>query len=392
MTRPSNPLTTFRTAVPFYRDVRVLTLLAQVVFVVAVAIVGGYLYANLASAMQRRGLIAGFDFLGNESGFEIGETLIPYKPSDSYGQAFLAGILNTLFVSVIGIVLATILGVTVGIARLSPNWLLSRFAAVYIEIIRNTPLLVQLFFIYFAVFVKFPAISDSIVFPGPIYANQRGIFFPKPLPFDSFSTWAIFLAGGVMVALALGVASTRVQSRVPLGWLALGALVALPAVGLLFTPAPITFEIPVRERFNFKGGINISPEFGAILTGLVIYTAGFIAEVVRSGIQAVKRGQVEAAYALGLRGGQVLRLVIFPQALRVMVPPMTSQYLNLAKNSSLAIAIGFPDLFSVTATIANQTGQPVPVITLVMAAYLAMSLFTSLLMNIYNRYVQILER
>ncbi|MBI3915063.1 MAG: ABC transporter permease subunit [Chloroflexi bacterium] len=393
MTPPqSSASVSARTSVPFWRDVRVLTILAQIIFVVAVAVAGGYLYANLASAMQRRGLVAGFDFINNESGFEIGETLIPYQPTDTYGRAFLAGFLNTLWVSIVGIILTTILGVSVGIARLSPNFLLSRLAAGFIEIIRNTPLLVQLFFIYFGVFVRFPSVAESLQFPGPSFGNQRGLFFPKPIPLESFPAWAIFVVAGIFIALALWIASGRGQSKLPLGWLGFAALIAFPIIGSLLLPAPFEFEIPVRERFNFKGGLHISPEFGALLTGLVIYTAGFIAEVVRSGIQAVKRGQVEAAYALGLRGGQVLRLVIFPQALRVMLPPMTSQYLNLAKNSSLAIAIGFPDLFSVTATIANQTGQPVPVILLVMVTYLAISLFTSLLMNIYNRYVQILEK
>jgi len=390
MTRLSTP--SRQATVPFWRDVRVLAVLAQIAFVVLVAIAGGYLYANLASAMQRRGLVAGFDFLGNEAGFEIGETLIPYQPSDTYGRAFFAGFLNTLWVSAIGIVLATMLGVTIGVARLSPNWLVSRLAAVYIEIIRNTPLLVQLFFIYFGIFIRLPSISDSMQFPGPAYANQRGFFFPKPIPLDSASTWAIFVIAGIAIAIAVSYASSRVPTKLPLGWLTIAALIGLPALGWVLLPTPFDWEIPVRRGFNFQGGIHLSPEFGAVLTGLVIYTAGFIAEVVRAGIQSVKRGQIEAAYAVGLRGSQVLRLIVFPQALRVMVPPMTSQYLNLAKNSSLAIAIGFPDLFSVTATIANQTGQPVPVIMLTMTTYLAISLFTSLLMNIYNRYVQILEK
>jgi general L-amino acid transport system permease protein len=296
-----------------------------------------------------------------------------------------------LFVSVVGIILSTILGVAVGVARLSTNWLISQIAGAYIELIRNTPLLVQLFFIYFGVFVTLPSIGQSLEFPGSIYANQRGVFVPRPVPTETFAIWVWFIVGAILLAFALNYFSARAP-KLRLNWLALVALIGLPALGWLIAGNPVSFDLPVRERFNFRGGVGLSPEFSALLAGLVLYTAGFIAEVVRAGILAVRRGQIEAAYSLGFNGGQVLRMIIFPQALRVIVPPLTSQYLNLAKNSSLAIAIGFPDLFSVATTSANQTGQPVPVYLLVMATYLAMSLFTSLLMNLYNRRVQILEK
>ncbi len=381
-------------AVPFWRDVRVLTLITQVLFVLILAIVAGFLYSNINTAMRQRGLVAGLDFLGNESGFEIGEGLIPYKPSDTYGRAFAVGVLNTLMVSVVGIFLATILGFVVGIARLSVNWLINRLAAVYIEIIRNTPLLVQLVFIYFGVFVKLPPVRESIELPGSIFASQRGLVVPRPIPSGTFAPWLLVLGVGIVAAVVLWIVISR-RTRNPLvAWLsALAACVAIPAVGWFLAGAsPLGLEFPERTRFNFSGGVTLSPEFSALLTGLVLYTAGFIAEVVRGGIQSVRPGQIEAAHALGLSPSQILQLVIFPQAMRVIVPPLTSQYLNLAKNSSLAIAIGFPDLFAVGATIANQTGQPVPVIMLIMSIYLAMSLFTSLLMNIYNKSVQILER
>jgi general L-amino acid transport system permease protein len=385
-----------RTAVPFWRDVRVLTILGQVVFVLVLAAVAGFLYANLSSAMRRRGLVADLGFLRLESGFEIGESLISYRPADTYARAFAVGLLNTLLVSGVGIALATILGVVAGIARLSTNWLVSRIAAIYIEVIRNTPLLVQLVFIYFGAFVKLPPVRESLKFPGSIFANQRGVFLPRPVPLPSFSSWLLFVAGGMVVVVVLWVIlSRRLTARLPfsLAWIAIPVLLLIPALGwIIVGESPIGLDLPILERFNFRGGLVLSPEFSAILTGLVIYTAAFIAEVVRGGIQAVTPGQIEAARALGLSEMQILRLIVIPQALRVIVPPLTSQYLNLAKNSSLAIAIGFPDLFSVSSTIANQTGQPVPVILLVMATYLAMSLFTSLIMNIYNRYVQILEK
>jgi len=382
------------TAVPFWRDVRVLTFLSQVVFVLILAMTAAFLYSNLSSAMRQRGLVANLDFLNRESGFEIGEGLIPYRPSDTYGHAFAVGLLNTLLVSAIGIVLATILGVITGVARLSTNWLLNRIAAVYIEIIRNTPLLVQLVFIYFGVFVKLPPVRETLNLGDAFFANQRGVFMPRPEPTASFSTWLGFVAVGLIAAIVVERTLTiRARQAIASILSALAVFALIGALGwLLVGAAPITFDLPVPGRFNFTGGLALSPEFSALLTGLVIYTAAFIAEVVRGGIQAVKKGQIEAARAVGLGEAQILRLVIFPQAMRVIVPPLTSQYLNLAKNSSLAIAMGFPDLFSVSSTIANQTGQPVPVIVLVMVTYLAMSLFTSLLMNIYNRSVQILER
>lgn len=383
------------TAVPFWRDVRVLAVLSQIAFVLVLAAFAGFLFANLSTAMRQRGLVAGFDYLRNESGFEIGEGLIPYRPTDTYGRAYIVGLLNTLSVSVIGIILSTILGVIVGVARLSTNWLINKLAAIYIEIIRNTPLLVQLVFIYFGVFFQLPPVNQTLELPGGIFANQRGLFVPRPIVSPTFLPWLALMAAGIVAAVVIWKLVTRVFKSSTLGtWLAtIVVLILVPTLGwMLLGAPPLTFEVPIRERFNFRGGLTLTPEFSALLTGLVIYTAGFIAEVVRGGIQAVGRGQIEAANAIGLSPMQILRLVIFPQAMRVIVPPLTSQYLNLAKNSSLAIAIGFPDMFAVNQTIANQTGQPVPAIALMMGTYLLMSLFTSLIMNIYNRSVQILER
>ena len=381
--------------VPPWRDVRVLRLAAQAVAVLAVAALAAFMITNFMSATAERGLGFGFGFLGRSAGFDISESPIPYSPTDTYARAFLVGLLNTLIVSVLGIILSTILGVIVGVARLSPNWLVRRIASWYVEIIRNTPLLVQLFILYFAVFLALPAVAQAISLPGSIFVSQRGVFVPSPQVTSGFLAWLAFVAVGVVVlVVARRTARNREDAGRPirglraLGWL---ALLAIAALGWVLT-APVAFDVPVRERFNFTGGMGLSPEFAALLVGLVLYTAAFIGEVVRGGIQAVRTGQVEAARALGLSEGETLRLIIFPQALRIIVPPLTSQYLNLTKNSSLAIAIGYPDLFKVGQTMANQTGQPVPVIVLVMGTYLAISLFTSFLMNLYNRRVQVLER
>lgn len=385
-----------RTAVPFWRDVRVLEALSQVAFVLLVVVAGSFLLGNLSTAMRQRGLASGFDFVNLQSGFEIGEGLISYRPSDTYGRAIAVGLLNTLLVSVLGIVLSTVLGVVVGVARISSNWLVSRMAAVYVEIIRNTPLLVQLIFIYFGVFLSLPQVADSVELWGIGFASRRGLFLPRPVPSATFEWWLAVIGLGVAAALIAWLVLSRRPGTQRTYWPAgIGLVVLLVAVAggwFLVGAAPLTWEIPEKGRFNFTGGIPMSPEFSAVLFGLVLYTAGFIAEVVRGGIQAVRFGQVEAARALGLDELRILQLVIFPQAMRVIVPPLTSQYLNLAKNSSLAIAIGFPDIFSVGTTVANQTGQPVPVIVLIMATYLVISLITSLLMNLYNRRVQVLEK
>lgn len=385
------------TRVPPWRDVRVLRIAAQVIVVLVVALGMALLAGNLTSTMAERGLSFGFGFLDRRAGFEIGESPVPYSANDTYGQAYLVGLLNTLFIGVVGIVLATVLGTLVGIARLSHNWLVNRVAGAYVEVMRNTPLLVQLFFIYFAVLLQLPPVRETIALPGSVYLNQRGLFVPGPQPSPSFGPWLVLVLIGVAIAIgarvvrarrdAAGLAGHRLGS---VGLLALGLIVV--AGWLLVSEPPVTFEVPERGRFNFTGGMSLSTSFTAILVGLVIYTAAFIGEVVRGGIQAVRRGQVEAARAIGLTEGETLRLIIFPQALRIIVPPLTSQYLNLVKNSSLAIAVGYPDLFKVGVTMSNQTGQPVPVVALIMGTYLAISLATSVLMNVYNRRVQVLER
>lgn len=385
-----------RSAVPFWRSERVLRIAAQALFVLVVALVAGFLYSNLIHALQRRGLSAGFGFLSLEAGFRIGETPIPYDPGDSYGRAFLVGVVNTLRVTGAGILLATILGVIAGVARLSPNWLIRQIAAVYVELIRNTPLLVQLVFWYYAVIFKMPLIQESVQVGGIIYISQRGVAFPWPRPTPTFYPWLGILLLGTAVAWIIKQVRQRYQDstgRAGYAWgLAIGIWILFALAGWGILGNPLRWDQPRIVGLAYEGGVVLTPEFTALLVGLVVYTGAFIAEVVRGGILSVRKGQIEAARALGLREGQILRLIIFPQALRVIIPPLTSQYLNLAKNSSLAIAIGFPDLFSIGKTIFNQTGRPVPAVALVMSSYLAMSLFTSLLMNLYNRRVRFLEK
>jgi len=382
-------------AAPPWRDVRVLRVAAQIVVILLVGAAVAFMTRNLMTAMNERGLGFGFSFLTRSAGFDISESPIPYTPADTYATAFLVGLLNTLFVSFVGIILATILGIVVGVARISPNWLVRRIASAYVELMRNTPLLVQLFIIYFAVFIQLPSVAQTLAFPGSIFLNQRGLFLPGPQTTAGSPLWLVVVVlavAGIAGAHVLAGRREDVGRPIPrlrtVGWLAAIAVVVLGWVVI----GPVAFDLPVRQQFNFEGGLALSPEFTALLTGLVLYTAAFIGEVVRGGIQAVRKGQLEAARALGLSEGDTLRLIVFPQALRIIVPPLTSQYLNLTKNSSLAIAIGYPDLFKVGQTMANQTGQPVPVIILVMGTYLAISLATSLLMNLYNRRVQVLER
>jgi len=395
--QPMQPTHTAQRSVPFWRDDRVLTWAAQVVSAIAGVAFVVFFISNVLQAAKLRGLDLGFSFIRDAGGFALGESVIEYDPSMSFGRAYVVGLLNTLKVAVVGTVLATILGVIVALARLSTNWLVNKLASTFIEIIRNVPLLVQLFFWYFGVFQQLPPVKQSIELPGPTYLSQRGLYMPAPTPTATFRPWAFtVIAAVVLAALAYYLLRRRQvltgRPSYPV-WTAALLFVLIPAIGWLAVGAsPLQIDIPVLERFNFAGGLRLTTEFAALLTGLVVYTSAFIAEVVRAGVLAVPRGQVEAAKAVGLTYGQTLRLVVFPQALRVIIPPLISQYLNLTKNSSLAIAIGYPDLFFVGRTIINQAGRAVPVFVLVMGTYLIFSLLTSSVMNVYNRRVKLVER
>jgi general L-amino acid transport system permease protein len=384
---------------PFWRDIRFLKILAQVIFVIVLALVAGYLYANVTANLARQGMTMGYGFIKNPASFGIGESFISYEPSNTYARALLVGLVNTLVISALGIVLTTIVGILAGVARLSSNWLISRFAASYVGVIRNTPLLIQLMFWYFGVILQLPGVRQAIPLPGPIYLTQRGIYMVWVEATPTFSAWRVFLLVAFISIIIVWFVLRSAQKRasVPLSpWWNLAYLL-VPAlilwVGAILQPEPpLRPYIPELTGLNFRGGIRLTPEFAALLFGLVVYTGAFIAEIVRAGIQAVSRGQVEAARSLGFTNTQALRLIVFPQALRIMIPPVTSQYLNLAKNSSLAIAIGYPDLFSVAGTVFNQTGAALEIIAIMMLSYLSISLFTSLLMNIYNRRIQLVER
>ena len=337
--------------------------------------------------------------MNNPASFGIGESFIPYEPSNTYARALVVGLVNTLVVSALGIVLTTIVGVLAGVARLSSNWLINRFAAAYVGVIRNTPLLLQLMFWYFGVILQLPGVRQAVALPGPVFLTQRGIYMVWAEGTSTFPAWRIFIILALISIFLIWVALRSAQKRasIPLSpWWNLAYLlipVLVVWIGFMIpSEPPLRSTVPELTGLNFKGGLRLTPEFAALLFGLVIYTGAFIAEIVRAGILAVSRGQVEAARSLGLSTGQTLRLVVFPQALRIMIPPVTSQYLNLAKNSSLAIAIGFPDLFSIAGTVFNQTGAAIEIITIMMLSYLSISLFTSILMNIYNKRIQLVER
>ena len=382
--------------IPLWRDVRVLQGAVQVISAIIVVSFVVFFIDNVLDAADRRGLALGFGFLQEEAGFPIAESVIAYDEADSFLYAFIVGILNTLKVALVGIVLATVLGVIVGVTRLSSNCLVSKIAGTYIELFRNVPLLIQLFFWYFAVFQTLPLVQESIQWPGPVYFNNRGIFMVWAKSTATTQAWLFFVLGGVLLATLLRVVLVRVRVRTgrpthPILVPAMALIVALALGWALVGESPLVPDVPTLQRFNFQGGLQLTPEFAALLVGLVTYTASFISEIVRAGILSVQRGQVESAHALGLSNLQTLRLVIFPQALRVIIPPLISQYLNLTKNSSLAIAIGYPDLFSVGRIMINQAGRAVPVFLMIMAAYLAMSLTYAVIGNIYNRRARLVE-
>ncbi|QQP91206.1 amino acid ABC transporter permease [Skermanella sp. TT6] len=377
-------------------DPNVRAIFFQILVLGGVVLLGWYLVSNVLENLARQNIATGFSFLDREASFAIGEAMIPYSPASSYSQALLVGFLNTIKVAVLGIILATVLGTIIGIARLSSNFLVAKLASIYVEVIRNVPVLLQLFFWYAVISESLPQPRQALnPIPG-VFLSNRGMKFPS-LADDPIWTWV----GLALVAAMVGVwllarwARKRQEAtgqQFPVVFASIGLLLALPLLTWVVGGAPTALDVPVLQGFNFRGGITISPEFAALLMGLVIYTAGFIAEIVRSGIRAVNWGQTEAASALGLHRGEVLRLVVLPQALRIIVPPTTSQYLNLTKNSSLAVAIGYPDLVSVANTTLNQTGQAIEAVSIMMAVYLTISLGISLFMNWYNTRIALVER
>ncbi len=382
--------------VSFYYDPKVRGAAQQILLVIGL---GLFFWFAASNALQNPQLqkMTSVAFWGNTSGFDVNQTLIPYSALSTYGQAFWVGLLNTLLVAVIGIVLTTFLGFTVGVARLSSNYVIAKLAMIYVEGLRNIPLLLQLLFWYNAVLKPLPNPRDSIALPGGTFLNNRGLILPNPV-YAPGSAWVgIALILAIVAAVIFSKWAKKRQAltgqQLPVGLISLGLILGAPIIAYFALGAPISLTYPVLRGFNFVNGLQVFPEFVALLIGLVLYTATYIAEIVRAGILSVPKGQSEAAAALGLRAGPIMQLVTSPQALRVIIPPLTSQYLNLTKNSSLAVAIGYPDLVQVfMGTVLNQTGAAVPVVALTMAVYLFISLVTSIAMNLYNSSKSLVER
>lgn len=382
---------------PFWNNPQVRAIIFQAVALLATVAFGLYLFENTQDNLRRLGIASGFGFLSSPAGFDIIQTLIPYSAASSYGQVFWVALLNTLLVSALGIIFATLLGFIIGVARLSKNWLIAKLALAYIETFRNVPLLLQIFFWYFAVLRAVPAPRQSLSLGDAVFLNIRGLYLPAP-QFQPGFGWVLATLG---IAIVLVIGLTRWARRrqmatgqtFPTLLTSLALLIGLPLITFWLAGSPLHWQVPELRGFNFQGGLVIIPEMASLLLALSIYTAAFIAEIVRAGIQAVSHGQTEASFSLGLNSGMTLRLIILPQALRVIIPPMTNQYLNLTKNSSLAAAIGYPDLVSSFAgTTLNQTGQAIECIAITMAVYLTISLLISFIMNWYNRRVALVER
>ena len=367
----------------------------QLLLVLGVALFIAFIVANTKANLERAGLSAGYGFLWDTSAFDINQRLISYDSTNTYGRAFIVGGLNTVLVASMGVVAATIIGFLAGILRLSRNYLVSRIVTVYVEFTRNVPLLLQIIF-WWVILLALPRVRDSISIADTVFLNNRGVQLPAP----TFEGAAI----GILIALIVAIGATVILARwararqeatgekFPAGWTGLGLIVGLPLIMYFILGRPITFDVPVMGRFNLQGGFSVTPELVALWIALSTYTGAFISEIVRAGILSVSKGQTEAAGALGLPPGLTLRKIILPQALRAIVPPLTSQYLNLTKNSSLAVAIGYQDLVSIGDTILNQSGQALEVISIYMVTYLTLSLLTSTFMNWYNGRIALVER
>lgn len=382
--------------IPFWLDPKKRAIIFQVGVLCMVGLLAYYLVSNTLINLERQSIATGFGFLNKESSFEIGESLIPYSAASTYGRALIVGALNTLKVAFIGVVITLILGAIVGVARLSTNWLVAKIASTYIEVMQNIPILLQLFFWYSLFYESFPSPRQALNPVSGLFLCNRGVIFAVPESHPAHKY--MFLA---LIVACIGVYLFRRWAKklqdttgraLPIFRISVSAIIGLPLLAWLAFGAPMKMDVPELTGFNFSGGATLSPEFIALLLGLVLYTAAFVAEVIRAGIQSVGKGQREAAMSVALKPNQVLNLVILPQALRVILPPLTSQMLNLTKNSSLAVAIGFPDFVSVANTTINQTGQSIEGVALIMAVYLIFSLSTSVFMNWYNKKVKLVER
>ena len=382
--------------VSFWNDPKIRSAAVQVIMLLVVGFFVYEIVDNTITNLTKRNISTGFGFLNKSAGFDLIQSLVVFTSESSYGQALIVGFLNTLLVSIIGIVLATLLGFIIGIMRLSRNWLVSSIATLYIETIRNVPLLLQMFVWYGVVLKSLPGPRQAINISDMFFLSNRGLNMPDTIFGGSAWLGLAGLAAGIIGAIVLRNWARNRQAATgqpfPYVLTGIAMILALPVLGLLLAGWPITFDYPVLGGFNFSGGTVIIPEFMALLVALSIYTASFIAEIVRAGIQAVSHGQTEAANALGMRSGITTRLVVIPQAMRVIIPPLASQYLNLTKNSSLAVAIGYPDLVATGGTVLNQTGQAVEIVMIWMIVYLSLSLLTSSFMNWFNARMKLVER
>ena len=378
-----------------WTDARARGLIFQVLLLLGLALAIAIIVVNTTENLRRAGLASGYGFLFDTAAFDINQRLIEYDSTSSYGRAFVVGGLNTILVAVLGIIAATGIGFVAGVLRLSNNYLISRIVTVYVEFTRNVPLLLQIIF-WWVIMLALPRVRDSISIGETVFLNNRGIRIPSPVFENGSSIILLAIAGGligtIIVARWARARQHATGQRFPVGWVGLAAVVGLPLAVYFLLGRPIGLEAPVMGTFNLKGGGNVTPELTALWLALSTYTGAFISEIVRAGILSVSKGQTEAAGALGLRPGLTMRLITLPQALRVIIPPLTSQYLNLTKNSSLAVAIGYQDLVSIGDTILNQSGQALEVISIYMIVYLSLSLITSAFMNWYNARIALVER
>ncbi|RVQ00144.1 amino acid ABC transporter permease [Sinorhizobium meliloti] len=377
-------------------DPQVRGIFYQAITIIILAALIYWIVDNTVDNLRRASIASGYDFVRSRAGFDVGQSLISFTSDSTYGRALLVGFINTLLVAITGIITATIIGFLVGIGRLSHNWIIAKLSLAYVEVFRNIPPLLVIFFWYSGVLSILPQARDALALPFDIFLSNRGVAFPRPVAGEG----AEYTLLAFIIAIAASVFFTRYArqrqlatgERLPVLWTVLGLIIGLPLITFLVTGAPIGFDVPVAGKFNLTGGSVVGPEFMSLFLALSFYTAAFIAEIVRAGIRGVSKGQTEAAHALGIRPSLTTRLVVVPQAMRIIIPPLTSQYLNLTKNSSLAVAIGYADLVAVGGTILNQTGQSIEVVSIWLIVYLSLSLATSLFMNWYNARMALVER
>jgi len=368
----------------------------QFIALVVIVTVGWWIFDNTTENLRRSNTASGYQFLNGRAGFDIGQSLIAYTSDSTYGRAILVGFLNTLMVAFVGIITATIIGFIIGLGRLSKNWLIAKLCTVYVEVFRNIPVLLVIFFWYKGVLGALPQVRDSLELPFSMFLNNRGLAFPKPVWGEGAILIPIALVVAIIASLAIARWAKMRQDATgqtfPTVWTAVALIVGLPILAYFVAGMPLTFDYPVAGRFNLTGGAVVAPEFVALYLALSFYTASFIAETIRAGVQGVAKGQTEAASALGLQPSTTTRLIVVPQAMRIIIPPLTSQYLNLTKNSSLGVAIGFPELVSTGGTTMNQTGQAVEVVSIWLVVYLSISILTSIFMNWFNARMALVER